>query len=45
MFHAPDGNWVEICAELDQLIKDTEIGIWPHNKKSLNLWGPGYLRS
>ena len=45
MVHDPDGNWVEIGAELEQLIKDKEIGIWPHNKKSLNLWGPGYLRS
>ena len=45
MVHDPDGNWVEISAELEQLIKDRETGIWPHNEKTLNLWGPGYLRS
>ena len=45
MVHDPDGNWVEISAELEQLIKDREIGIWPHNEKTLNIWGPGYLRS
>jgi hypothetical protein len=27
MVHDPDGNWVEICAELEQLIKDKEIDL------------------
>jgi len=45
MINDPDGNWVEISAELEQLTCERQVGIWPHGEKALNLWGPGYLRS
>lgn len=39
----PDGNWIEISAELevvyDRLPKD-----WPHEERTLNSWGRGILR-
>jgi len=45
MVNDPDGNWVEISAELEQLTCERQVRIWPHGEKALNLWGPGYLRS
>ena len=45
MINDPDGNWVEISAELEQLTLERQVRIWPHGEKALNLWGPGYLRS
>ena len=45
MINDPDGNWVEISAELEQLTLERQVRIWPHGEKTLNLWGPGYLRS
>ncbi|MCS5556074.1 MAG: VOC family protein [Arenicellales bacterium] len=45
MINDPDGNWVEISAELEQLTFERQVRIWPHGEKALNLWGPGYLRS
>ena len=45
MINDPDGNWVEISAELEQLTCERQVRIWPHGEKALNLWGPGYLRS
>jgi catechol 2,3-dioxygenase-like lactoylglutathione lyase family enzyme len=45
MIHDPDGNWVEISAELEKLAANRDTHIWPHDEKTLNLWGPGYLRS
>ena len=45
MINDPDGNWVEISAELEQLTSERQVRIWPHGEKALNLWGSGYLRS
>lgn len=41
----PDGNWIEISAELEQLPDDREAGQWRHEERTLNLWGHGKLRS
>lgn len=41
----PDGNWVEISAELEQVEADRPAGIWPHEERTLNSWGAGFLRS
>lgn len=45
MVNDPDGNWVELSAELEIITPEREVGLWPHTEKSLNLWGPGMLRS
>jgi len=35
----PDGNWIEISAELE-VIHDRQVKVWKHEPKTLNLWGP-----
>ncbi|MBB6254377.1 VOC family protein [Nitrospirillum iridis] len=43
--HDPDGNWVEISAELEIVTPDRPVGQWPHEQRTLNSWGHGLLRS
>lgn len=43
--HDPDGNWVEISAELEIVASDRPVKIWPHEERTLNTWGKGLLRS
>lgn len=43
--HDPDGNWLEISAELEQVAADRPVGVWPHEERTLNSWGIGFLRS
>jgi len=43
--HDPDGNWVEVSAELEIVDKDRIVGAWPHEERTLNSWGKAYLRS
>lgn len=43
--HDPDGNWVEVSAELERVEPDRPVGNWPHEERTLNLWGAGLLRS
>lgn len=43
--HDPDGNWVEISAELEVVAADRPAGQWPHEQRTLNSWGQGLLRS
>ncbi len=42
--HDPDGNWVELSAELEHCAPDREAGEWPHEERTLNSWGIGLLR-
>lgn len=44
-FHDPDGNWVELSAELEIVAADRPVGEWPHEERTLNSWGMGLLRS
>jgi len=39
----PDGNWVELSAELE-VIHGRAAARWPPEERTLNLWGPGRLR-
>ena len=39
-----DGNWIEISAELE-VVHDRPVKIWPHEERTLNLWGHGVLRA
>ncbi len=45
MFRDPDGNWIEISAELERLNPAYPVRIWPHTERTLNYWGRGVLRS
>ena len=40
----PDGNWIEISAELE-VIHDRPSKDWPQEERTLNLWGRAILRS
>jgi catechol 2,3-dioxygenase len=44
-FHDPDGNWVELSAELEVVPASRPVGLWPHEERTLNRWGRGHLRS
>lgn len=44
MIHDPDGNWVEISAELE-VMDGRPTGDWLHTPKTLNYWGQAFLRS
>ena len=39
----PDGNWIEVSAELE-VIYDRAPQNWPHEEHTLNSWGRGLLR-
>lgn len=43
--HDPDGNWVELSAEIEQVEDGKAAGEWPHEERTLNSWGIGMLRS
>lgn len=43
--HDLDGNWVELSAELEVVAPDRPAGVWPHEERTLNSWGQGFLRS
>lgn len=40
----PHGNQVEISAELEVMPREMAARIWPMEERSLNLWGPGWIR-
>jgi catechol 2,3-dioxygenase-like lactoylglutathione lyase family enzyme len=41
----PDGNWIEISAELESVAANRPPGTWRHEERTLNAWGAAYLRS
>ena len=43
--HDPDGNWIELSAELECVKHDRPVGYWPHEERTLNSWGQALLRS
>ena len=45
MVEDPDGYKVEISAELESMADDDPVRRWPHSERSLNLWGPGWMRA
>jgi catechol-2,3-dioxygenase len=44
-FHDPDGNWVEVSAELEVVGEERPAGQWAHEERTLNTWGTAFLRS
>jgi catechol 2,3-dioxygenase-like lactoylglutathione lyase family enzyme len=45
MVEDPDGYKVEISAELENMADGDPVRQWPHSERSLNLWGPGWMRT
>lgn len=43
--HDPDGNWVELSAEIEVVDANRITGTWPHEQYTLNSWGSAPLRS
>ncbi len=41
----PDGNKIELSAELETMDKGRPAGSWRHEPDTLNLWGPSFMRS
>ncbi len=40
----PDGNWIEVSAELE-VVLDRPVREWPHVERTLNMWGDGLMRA
>ena len=45
MVSDPDGNLAEISAEIEHCQPDRPAGIWPHEERTLNIWGKAIMRS
>lgn len=45
MIEDPDGHKVEFSAELERLPQEAAHGTWPHEQRTLNLWGSAWMRS
>jgi catechol 2,3-dioxygenase-like lactoylglutathione lyase family enzyme len=45
MVEDPDGHKVEFSAELELMPKDMPHRTWPHEQRTLNLWGSAWMRS
>jgi len=45
MVRDPDGNLAEISSEIEACAADRPTGQWPHEERTLNLWGKAILRS
>lgn len=41
----PDGNRLELSAELQNVKADHQPGLWPHEEYTLNSWGRGWIRT
>ncbi|WP_020203077.1 MULTISPECIES: VOC family protein [Cupriavidus] len=41
----PDGNRVELSAELERVDAGRAPGVWPHEEYTLNSWGRGWIRT
>ncbi|MBA2284477.1 MAG: VOC family protein [Ktedonobacteraceae bacterium] len=41
----PDGNRIELSAELEMVDPDRPAGIWPKEPDTLNRWGEAFMRS
>ena len=45
MVEDPDGHKVEFSAELELMPKEMPHRTWPHEQRTLNLWGSAWMRS
>ena len=45
MIEDPDGHKVEFSAELERMTQDAAYRTWPHEQRTLNLWGSAWMRS
>ena len=41
----PDGHKVEFSAELGRVPREAGFRTWPHEQRTLNLWGSAWMRN
>ena len=44
MIRDPDGNRIELSAECELMPREMAPRVWPHNERTLNLWGASWMR-
>ncbi len=45
MVRDPDGNRIELSAEIEHMPRDMEFRTWAHEEFTLNMWGGAWMRS
>ena len=45
MVRDPDGNRIEISAEMEHMDPDAPHRVWPQEERTLNLWGNAWMRT
>ena len=45
MIEDPEGHKVEFSAELERMTQEAAFRTWPHEQRTLNLWGSAWMRS
>ena len=45
MIRDPDGNRIEVSAEMEHLDHDAPHRVWPDEERTLNLWGAAWMRT
>jgi catechol 2,3-dioxygenase len=45
MVRDPEGNAIEVSAEIETITGDRPPGHWEHNERTLNLWGGAWMRT
>lgn len=45
MIEDPEGHKVEFSAELELMPQEAPHRTWPHEQRTLNLWGSAWMRS
>ena len=45
MIRDPDGNRIEISAEMERMDHDAPHRVWPLEERTLNLWGTAWMRT
>lgn len=45
MIRDPDGNLIEISAEMEHMDRDAPPRVWPLEERTLNLWGTAWMRT
>ena len=45
MIRDPDGNRIEISAEMEHMARDAPHRTWPLEERTLNLWGNAWMRT
>ncbi|MGY9057705.1 MAG: VOC family protein [Alphaproteobacteria bacterium] len=44
MIDDPNGDRIELSAEIEHLPREMAARLWPHSERTVNLWGAGWIR-